>query len=253
MVKKIIGSFGVAGALALVVGVGCSSTSTPSAADGGTPTAEAGPTPPVDSGKPKPDGGDGGGGACYSENDAFLQDGTPPVKNSGKCSAAQLTEAEAKCIASTSTEANCTAFVNANKDCGRCIFGVLEGEEEKNTPMPAVIFVSEDLIAPNVLACAALVIGRPDCAQKLSKQEVCLESACASCDPDDSSYDACRTEASAKVCKSEVDAACTKAVDDAKAQWEPICDGADFDAAYRKVAAYMCGGSGTPTDAGGGG
>ncbi len=253
MVKKIIGSFGIAGALALVVGVGCSATVTNTVTDGGTtPTAEAGPTPPIDSGKPKTDGGGGGGGACYSENDALAIEGAPPVKNAGKCTAAQLTDLDAKCLATASTEATCTAYIDANKDCARCVFGALQGDDEKTTPMPALIPVSEDSIAPNVGACAALVIGRPDCAQKLTVQEVCLESACSLCDTDPG-YEACRTEAAAKICKDVMDAACTKAVDDAKAQWTPICDGADFDAAFKKVGAYMCGGAGAPTDAGGGG
>lgn len=250
MIKKLVGVVGIASVFALVAGVGCSATVTRVGTDGGdTPTAEAGPIPGVDGGKPpKSDGGPVE--ACYAEDGLLEINGIAPTKSSGKCSPSQLIDVDAKCISdTTATDADCQAYIAANENCARCVFGALDGDTEATVPMPALITVSEEgAILPNVYACAALVIGKPDCALKLTKQEVCLESACGLCEGDDG-YSACRTEAATKACKDVMDATCTKAVEDAETQWTALCDGKDFDEAFKKVGTYMCGGA--SVDAGG--
>lgn len=260
MLKKVVGLVGLAGMLALVAGAGCSS-STPAATDGGAGAASdtGAPLPSPDAARPKPDaaGGDGGGGgSCYSESEILptLQ-GTAPVKGAGKCTDKEIADYYAACLDSKSTEAGCTAFEKSNPVCSRCIWPPLDGDDPKNLPVGAIIIIGEDADGvypyPNQYACAAHAINKPECALKMSVQDVCLSSACFLCE-EDAAYEACTTEASTKACKPVFDAACTKAVDDGYKDWEGPCDAKDYVGIYTKVAKYLCGGA-APTDAGGGG
>lgn len=246
MFKKILGIVSLVGVVAVGSGVGCTVTSI-DPSDGGT--ADTGPVPTTssttDASKPKVDGATL---TCYDEEGALAQEGTAPVRSAGKCTDAQITELDKQCLGAATT---CDAFIAANKDCARCILGALDGDDAATTPIGALISVSEDSVSPNTASCAAIFIGKPECAAKLAIQEVCLASACALCE-DDTSDTSCRKEAAAGICKTVVDTACTQAVESRAAEWEAACSGADFDAAYPKVAKFLCGGTAS-TDAGGGG
>lgn len=256
MLKKVVGLVGIAGVLAMVAGAGCSS-STVTAADGGAAVAEAGAPISPDAARPKDASGEGGGGgSCYSEKDILpTLEGTAPVKGAGKCTDKEIADYYAACLDTESTEAGCAAFEKSNPVCARCILPPLDGDDPKTLPVGALIFIGEDADGaypyPNQYACAAHVINKPECALKLSVQDVCLSSACFLCD--EAGYEACTEEAATKACKPVYDAACTKAVDDSFKTWESACDAADFEGLYNKVTKYLCGGAGAPTDAGGGG
>ena len=115
--------------------------------------------------------------------------------------------------------------------------------------------MSDTSVSPNVAACAALVIGRPDCSVKLTQQVVCTSSACAACESD-ADDTACSAQVSEGICKTTVDKACNDAVNAAAAQWQPICRGTAFDDTYVKVANVLCGAGvadGGAQDSGGGG
>lgn len=244
MFKKVLGIVSLAGVVGIFAGVGCTVTSV-EPTDAGTDSSPIPTTSSTtDASKPKTDSS----ASCYDEQGALAQEGVAPVKSAGKCTDAQITELDKQCLGAGS---GCDAFVTANKDCARCILGALTGDDGKTTPIGALLSVSEDSVVPNTVSCAALVIGKPECAAKLAIQEVCLSSACALCETDETDG-ACRKEAAAGICKTVIDATCTTAVESTKAQWEAICSGADFDAAYPKVAKFLCGGA-TSTDAGGGG
>ncbi len=252
MIKKVLGIISLAGVVGVFSGIGCTATlvsggnsdaaSDTSPGPGPTPTTSSNP----DASKPKTDGSTSG--ACFDEEGALSLVGIAPVRGAGKCTDTQITELEKQCLDS---DAGCDAFIAANKDCARCILGALKGDDDKTTPIGALIPVSETDVAPNTASCAAIVIGRPDCAAKLAIQEVCLASSCSLCESKETD-DACQKEAAAGICKTVMDAACTQAVESRASEWQAQCNGADFASAYPKVARFLCGGA-TSTDAGGGG
>ena len=184
--------------------------------------------------------------SCYIERDALGLRGTVPSSGANKCSGRQIVDFKKTCIGGTAGQ--CTAYINANKDCARCMLGALKGDTPEATPHPALLPIGRTIVTPNVVGCAALVLGRPDCAMKLTQHVVCTESACASCDPEEGAE--CNSKAIAAICKTTVDDACESTVSAGQAQWEPICRGKTFDDTYPKVAAYLCGEGGAVGDAG---
>lgn len=244
MLKRVFGIVIFAGVSAAV---GCSATVDGSASDAGA-DAPAPSTSAGDASKPKTDSGTPAV-SCYDDQGALDLPGAAPVVGSGKCSDAQISALEAACLGSGTA---CDAYVDANKDCARCVFGPLTGDPEATTPIGTVLSISDEFVIVNTVSCAAHVIGRADCALKLAVQETCLSSACAICE-DEASDGACRKEAAADICKDVMDAACTTAIDARAADWAAQCDGASFEESYAKVTKYFCGGTGSPTDAGGGG
>ena len=175
-------------------------------------------------------------GPCYIEEEALAITGIAPSARPGKCTPSQIAELKTKCLPAGAT--GCDAFLEANKDCARCILGARQGDEPSTTPMPALVPVSPNAVEPNIVACAALVSGRPDCAVKATQQFVCTKSACTICPADE---DSCTAFALIGICKTTVDAACDSAIKASTAQWQPICLGTLFDDPYLKVAAYLCG------------
>lgn len=250
MLKKLIGLVALTGVVGIGAVSGCSVTTTTTTTDAsttGTGTATGTGTTTT----PKPDSGvkPDASASCYDEEAALAVKGTAPAAGTNKCTSGQIGEFKTKCLGAGAT--GCDAFIEANKDCGRCIFGKLQGDTT-DAPMPALIPVSDDSVSPNIASCAALVIGRPDCAIKLTEQVVCTSSACSTCESD-ADDTACSAKASEGICKQTIDKACNDAVNAAAAQWQPICRGTAFDDTYVKVANYMCGAGGSSTDAGGGG
>jgi hypothetical protein len=191
--------------------------------------------------------------ACYDEDAALAIKGTAPAAGTNKCTSMQIGELKTKCLGSGAT--GCDAYVEANKDCARCVLGALKGDTPDATPLPALIPVSDASVSPNVAACAALVIGRPDCAVKLAGQVVCTSSACATCESEAEDTE-CLAKATDGICKTTVDKACNDAVNAAAAQWQSVCRGTAFDDTYVKVANVLCGAGvadGGAQDSGGGG
>jgi len=241
MMKKTLGIAALLGATALGIGVGCT------VAPADPADASAPETGPTSTGSVIRDSGSDvkAPATCYDEEAALALQGVAPTKGSGKCGAGKIAEFKAACLGAGS---NCQAFIDANKDCSRCIIGGLQGDDPKTTPIGALIPVSEDSVSPNTAACAAIVIGKPECAVKLAGQVTCVASACATCE-DEASDTECSNTAAAGICKSTIDEACNKAVNDAASQWQATCRGANFDEGYAKVAEFFCGGGGG-TDAG---
>ena len=178
------------------------------------------------------------GPACYEEADALAIQGTSPSTGRGLCTDAQLTALQTACLGGSA--AGCDAAIAANTACARCVFGALAGDNPATTPLPALIPVSADSVSPNIAACAALVIGRPDCAVALTQQVVCTSSACSTC-ADQASDDACTATAEGAICRTTVNAGCNTAVNAAQATWAPVCRGTTFADTYTKVARYLCG------------
>ena len=166
--------------------------------------------------------------------------GTAPSRGRNLCTDPQLSALLAACLSAGSSGATCDAYINANTDCARCTLGALAGDPAATTPVGAMIPASDDSTAPNIAACAALTINRADCALPLTRQTVCLLSACASC-LDDPTEGACLKTAEANVCRTVMDAPCNAALNASQAAWVPVCRGTSFADTYMKVARVLCG------------
>ena len=196
------------------------------------------------SGPVLPDAGrlDGGradsGASCYDVGSASVLKAKAPVKGQNVCTLATIAALRGACLGSTPS-GDCKTVTDANKECARCIFGAFPGDSVALTRAPALLPTGESSLSPNVAACAALVVGRPDCALPLSKQVVCTSSACSSCAKEESA--SCQAEAACGVCATVAySPECTAATAQAAA-WEATCRGANFDETYTKVANYLCG------------
>lgn len=247
---------GVAALLVLAVLAGCSSsTTTPpppprnpdsGAGDAATPgdAALLDSSPPSnDAAPPEREAGAVDAGpivACYKEDDAFLLEGLAPSRSPSRCTTAVIKEAVGACLSATSTTAGCDAYIAANPECARCLLGGIDGDDFSKVPVGAIIPLSEVAVSPNVAACAALVIGRPECAVPVSKELVCTSTACSTC-PAGASTSACQTQASAAICAGLGDAACNTAISASTAQWATVCRGTTFKDTFEMVGAVMCG------------
>ena len=216
-----------------ILGIGDPRTEVPADVPG--PEEAGGPSVEADASSDA----DAAGRTCYMQSyrppPGFMRASIHP----GKCTPAQISDARTNCPSLGG--AGCDAFIKTNPDCARCMFGALNGEAFSATPIPALIPTSRATnVTPNIAACAALVIGRPDCAVKLTEQVVCTESACATCESAAASNE-CSAIARAAVCRAVTDSVCFAAVNAATAQWQPICFGTSLDDTYFKVATYLCG------------
>ena len=262
----------VVGTLALASLAACSSTVVTTTSDGGdedaavpvdatTPARDASTSQdagvrdsatPRDSAPPPPDaavdaadaakdtGSDAAVTACYAPDDALALTAAAPRLSPSLCTAAQIVGAQTACLGPAATSATCNNYLAANRSCARCIFGALAGDTPATTPLGSLIPVSEDSVAPAIGGCAALIIGRPECAVPVSQQTVCTSSACATC-MDAASEEACLGTASLGICAGLGDGACNAAIDATVATWGPRCRGAAFNDTYLKVATVMCG------------
>ena len=209
-----------------------------------TPPRDAGPdaTPPRDAGPDADAGPDGSTRppACYDETAALALPGTAPTLGQNVCTAADIQSLYAACFGPGASAASCDAFSASNPSCTRCVLGPLPGDVPATTPIAALIPAGEASLMINIGSCAALAIGRPDCALTVPKQLTCTASACETCADEDSDT-ACREAAEMGICNTTVDSACIAALTSSVATWSPICRGPDFVATYQKVATALCG------------
>ena len=223
---------------AFVVATACSSSVSPATdadadasieGDSSAPLPDAAPLDAAADTKPT-------GLACYQDDAALVVEGIAPSARAGACTAPQITEGYAKCIAAT---ADCDAWIVANRSCARCMFGVLDDDDPKATPVGALTPISESTLGANEAACAALVSNRPTCAVPLSRQATCTSTVCATCS--EATKKACADAAKTAVCAFTVDAACNQAIDANASVWIPVCRGASSQESIVKVATYLCG------------
>ncbi|HRG97221.1 MAG TPA: hypothetical protein PLR99_13300 [Polyangiaceae bacterium] len=205
-----------------------------------TPLPEAAPLPRVDSGGAVPRD-------CYHESAALALVGVAPSVGAMRCSEPDALEFRAACLSNAATYEACSAVIEKNKPCARCLFGALPGTPADTTSIGAVVQTSDNDFAPNVWSCAALMLGLPECAVKVTRRAVCVSSSCARCA--EAEQKDCQGRATAGICRDTVDAACEAALAAGEARWKPVCEGATFDESYAKVAAFLCG-AGPGADAG---
>ena len=179
------------------------------------PPRDAGPdaTPPRDAGPDADAGPDGSTRppACYDETAALALQGTAPTFGQNVCTQADVQALFNACFGPSASAASCDAFSASNPDCMRCVLGPLPGDVAATTPIAALIPAGEASLMVNIGSCAALAIGRPDCAVTVPKQLTCTASACETC-ADETSDEACREAAEVGICSSTVDSACMAAL-----------------------------------------
>lgn len=234
-----------AGALSVVAAESCLSVSLAYGGPGdagwvAAPSAEAAPLPRPDAGPTIPRD-------CYNEPGARALPGAPPSAGTEHCSEQEAQAFRTACMSKTSTNATCSAVIEKNKPCARCLIGALPGDPVDTTPLGALVQTTYEAVAPNVWSCAALVLNLPECAVKVAQRAVCVTSSCSDCAEAERSD--CQGRATAGICRDTVDAACEAALAAGEARWKPVCEGATFDESYAKVAAFLCG-AGPGADAG---
>lgn len=187
--------------------------------------------------------------ACF-ENLGDEVIGLPPTAYRDVCTSQDIADAEAVCLVSVHTGQACSAWTGAHPSCARCLLGALRGELPTSTPLPALIPKTPDALTPSLAACAALVLGRPECALPVSRTAACVTGSCTTCE-DDSTRATCKAQAEGTACRTPIEVECTEAIRTGFARWDRICQGANAGATYTKVATYLCGPPPAGLDAGG--
>lgn len=181
------------------------------------------------------------GAACF-QNLGERVNGTEPSRGRGLCSAIDVSEVEARCIASPHGSEGCTAWKASHADCARCIFGPAPGEGP--APVGALIPSGPSTYMTNLGACASIVLGRLDCAVPIAKASSCTAGSCTTCRSEQRR--SCESFADT-ACVGPKEGACNEALQDGYATWASTCQGATPGATFAKVATFLCGAG--PADA----
>ncbi len=246
MSKKVIGLVSFVGIAGMAAFMGCSAATTVTATD-------AGPAATTDSGKLVGDSGktdsgssssaDTGPATCYDEKGAIKIPAATGKAGQNVCNTAQITGFYTACLDAKATVATCEAYskVPANAACLGCIEGYFpDGGISPHYPVLLPGDAEEETVYANDVTCGYLLIKKPECVQRAVDSFVCVVSACSTCG--DADFDACIEEAEKGICKDVVETkACVDAYAAAETQIDAVCGGADFDTAYNKVAAFLCG------------
>ena len=138
------------------------------------------------------------------------------------------------------TECSSTAF--PQPACARCLLGPRDREAPTDVSPGALLSRAPLLV--NTGACAAVALGRPNCASHLTAYDFRVAEYCADCS-DPGSFSACRADQATAF--SGVDKVGAQAVsecialrDQGRAEWEPVCVGASPEETLDKVARVLC-------------
>lgn len=230
-------SFGAA-VLAGVFSFAQACSGTNDLADAGPVEAGASVDAPVDtSAPPMADAGRDAAPACFVGGAVPLV-GLAPTPYRDVCSTADLAEAEGACPADPHGTA-CGAWQAAHPACARCLFGALGTDPPESTPLGALLPVGKSSI-PNVASCAALVVGRPECALDAARASACTAESCPSC-ASSAALSACRAYASVTVCTIAPNESCRTSIDQGEGTWDRVCRAANTGATFAKIGAFFCG------------
>ncbi len=182
---------------------------------------------------------------CYSPGDVEPIVGVPPALSQGVCTPAALVALADACLDGAGS---CPATIAADRVCAACALGPYAGRSGPSAPIGAIVPAGGDAVAAATYACAALVIGRPECAVPAQRAVTCVTTACATCAP--SELSTCAPKAEASVCSSAfvVARSCLEAIDTRRGEWLGRCTGRTTRDGFLAVARELCGAS--PLDAG---
>jgi hypothetical protein len=214
----------------------CSATN--DATDSGPVEAGAPVDAPVDAFVPPTmDAGRDAAPVCFVGGAVQLV-GLPPTPYRDVCSGADLAEAEAACPADPHGTA-CAAWQAAHPACARCLFGALGADPPESTQLGVLLPVGKTSI-PNVASCAALAIGRPECALDAARASACSAASCPAC-ASSAALAACRAYAATTVCTVAPSESCRTAIDQGEGTWDRVCRAANTGATFAKIGAFFCG------------
>lgn len=176
--------------------------------------------------------------SCYDDRTPPAISGGAPRIGSGRCSASEIRDMAAACIPHAGSFA-CEQLVAANPACGACVMGSSD-REMMAAPVGVVYPTRHGQYSVNTISCAAMMLAKPECAAPLAVQDACLEAACPVCTTPGQKA-ACLTQAASGICAASMAPACTAAVEQQRAKWEPKCIGATAAESFERVATLFCG------------
>lgn len=165
--------------------------------------------------------------------------GLPPKANRDVCTPQDLVDVEAACLRDAHSSKACTDWTSAHPNCGRCIFGALPGESPDAVPLGALTPMDSQTLVASLGSCAAVVLGRPDCALPIARANLCRSGGCATCTGPAKAT--CSSYADSQGCETVLTVECRKILRDSFAVWGSICQGASAASTFTKVAEYLCG------------
>lgn len=136
----------------------------------------------------------------------------------------------------------CSSTALPRPECARCLIGPRPLENPADVAAGALLSFSPLIV--NTGGCAAVALGRPDCAGYLTEYDFRVAQSCGECS-DPSSRFACRAAEPAAMggvstTGAKVAAECIALRDQRRAEWEPVCVGATPVESVDKVARALC-------------
>lgn len=167
--------------------------------------------------------------------------GTGGLRPSRKCTEESYRSISEACFRG-GPGTDCSSTALPLPECARCLIGPRYGEKSNEVSSGALLSYSPLLV--NTGACAAVAMGRPDCASYLTQYDFRVAQYCQNCD-DPSWHSACRAaQRSAGFGASTIEAKaadeCIALRDQGRAEWEPVCVGATPLESLDKVARTLC-------------
>jgi hypothetical protein len=136
---------------------------------------------------------------------------------------------------------DCPSVASSRVDCARCVIGPRGQEHPSDVPPGATLSLSPLIV--NTGACAAAVLGRPDCAVHLTAHDVRVAENCSHCTDDDASS-ACRKAQRPTGPGTHPEwervLECLALRDLRRAEWEPVCVGATPEESLDKTSHVLC-------------
>ena len=136
----------------------------------------------------------------------------------------------------------CSSTALPRPECARCLIGPRPLEKPADVASGALLSFTPLIV--NTGGCAAVALGRPDCAGYLTEYDFRVAQACGDCS-DPGSLSDCRAAQPAAMgtvstIGAKVAAECIALRDQRRAEWEPVCVGSTPVESVDKVARALC-------------
>lgn len=192
------------------------------------------------------------GPACYDPGNVETIVGVAPALAQGACTPSALAVLADACL---DGGPSCPSAIATDRNCAACALGPYAGRSGPSTPLGAIVPAGGDAVAAATTTCAALVIGRPDCAVSAQRAVTCVTTACSACGPSDLAT--CAPKAESAVCNTSFTLArsCLDAIEARRGEWLGRCTGRTTRDGFLAVARELCAsptadaGADTSTDA----
>ena len=177
------------------------------------------------------------GPACYDPGGIEPIVGVPPALAQGVCTSSALAAFADACL---DGGPSCQTAIAADRTCAECALGPYAGRSGPSAPLGAIVPAGGDAVAAATTTCAALVIGRPDCAVSAQRAVTCVTTACAACSASDLATCAPRAEAAACSSAFTVARSCLDTIEARRGEWLGRCTGRTTRDGFLAVARELC-------------